>query len=489
MPKCDLILYNTLTRKREKFIPINKDWVGIYNCGPTLREFHTQIGNLRSYVFADLVKRYFLYLGFNVKHVIKITDVDDHSLKESKEKGLDLSEYTKQYFEDFNSQLKKMNIALPYMLPRVTENIDSILRVNKILLEKGLAYISNGSLYFSISKIKNYGVLLNKDKKKSLKKNAQLRLKDFVNDDKENNNDFCLWKAYRADEDGEIFWESEFGKGRPGWHVECTAISQKFLGDNFDIHIGGISHIFPHHTNEIAIAEAACGKKFVNYWLHHDYLIVDGEKMSKEKGTLYTLSSILEKGYNPLILRFVLLSTHYRQKLNFTWRSMDDAKRIILKIVLFLNSLDFVNNKVENDIDIEFIIEETRKNVEDSFNNDFNISNVIRSLMLLIKTVNNNFNNINSAQVEKIKNFIFKVDSIFGCFKPLYEDYKKKIIVLDPEGKIKDIYQKRLDSRRDKNYVLSDSYKKDIEDMGFIIKDSTQSSDFYYELRMFSDLM
>lgn len=483
-----LKVYNTLTRRIEEFKPIkDKSFIGIYNCGPTLHKFHTQIGNLRSYVFADFVKRYFLYKGYKVKHVIKITDIDDHILEESQKVGLNLGDYTKEYFEDYVSQINKMNILEPVLLPRVTDHISEIIDSIKKLSKKKLTYISNGSVYFRVNGISDYGKLVNLDKRKSLMKNAQMRVKDFVWADKENVNDFCLWKAYRP-EDEAVFWDSEFGKGRPGWHIECAVISQKYLGENFDIHIGGISHIFPHHTNEIAIAESISKKKFVNYWLHHDYLVVNEEKMSKEKGTFYTLKDIILKGYNPLVLRYVLIKTHYRQKLNFTFGAMDLAKELLLKIITFLNSLDFVKAEKDNDFDIDALIVETEKSFIDSLENDFNISEAMKSLIEFIKSINRNFNQLNLDQANKIKDFVFKIDAILGCIKPLYADYKAEMKIISEKNKLNALFEKRIFAKKEKNWELSDKLKKQIENCGLVVKDQDNSNQFHYELRNFKEL-
>jgi cysteinyl-tRNA synthetase len=482
---CNLAVYNTLSRKIEKFIPSNNNFIGIYNCGPTLHEFHTHIGNLRSYVFADFVKRYLKYLGFEVKHVIKITDVDDHILKECLESGGVLDSYTGKRLDDFSWQLKEINILNPVILPRVTNYIKEINEANEILAGKNLTYLSNGSLYFKVSQLEDYGVLVNRDKKESLKKNAQKRLKDFVLDDKDSEYDFCLWKAYRPDLDGNVFWESKYGKGRPGWHLECAVISQKNLGENFDIHVGGISHIFPHHTNEIAIAEAISGKKFVNYWLHHDYLVVNGEKMSKEGGTFYMLPDIVSRGYHPLILRYVLLKTHYRQKLNFTWSSMDEAKLLLVKIVTFLNSLDFVADIKNNNFDADAAINEAEIDFLAALDNDFNFSDAMKALIGFEKKINRDIDQLNLWQAKKIKDFILKIDEILGCVKPLYEKYRIELIAICEQKDIKSLYNERIAARREKDFTLADSTRKKIESVGLIVKDCQHSSLFILELKKF----
>lgn len=487
--KCNLFVHNTLSREIEKFVPLNANFIGIYNCGPTLHEFHTHIGNLRSYAFADFIKRYFKYCSFNVKHVIKITDVDDHLLAECLRLRCGIKEYANERIVDFKTQLKELNMLEPILLPRVTDYIREIIDVNELLTRKKLTYVSNGSLYFRVSEIKNYGILVNNDKRDSLRKNAQKRLKDFVFNDKDNEYDFCLWKAYKPDLDGEVFWESECGKGRPGWHSECAVIAQKNLGETFDIHIGGISHIFPHHTNEIAIAEAVSGKKFVNYWLHHDYLVVDGEKMSKEDGTFYMLSDVKARGYHPLVLRYVLLKTHYRQKLNFTWAAMDESALLLSKIVVFLNSLDFIVNNNPNELNIEIIIKEARLNFIGALENDFNFSDAMKALAFFMRAINKEITSLNRQQSERIKGFILEIDLILGCIKPLYEKYKHELKILCSKGNVGRLYSERLIARQKEDYVLADKLRKKIEDLGLIIKDYQGTALFIYELKKFNSLV
>lgn len=486
--ECNLFVYNTLSKKIEKFVPLIVNFVGIYNCGPTLHEFHTHIGNLRSYVFADFIKRYFKYYGFSVRHVIKITDVDDHILEECLKLECNINKYTDERIDDFKTQLKELNMLDPILLPRVTDYIKEIVDANKILTQKKLTYTSNGSLYFRVSGVKNYGILVNNDKRDSLMKNAQKRLKDFVFDDKDNECDFCLWKAYRPDLDGKVFWESECGKGRPGWHSECAIMSQKNLGETFDIHIGGISHIFPHHTNEIAIAEAVSGKKFVNYWLHHDYLIVDGEKMSKKDGTFYMLSDVITRGYHPLVLRYVLLKTHYRQKLNFTWVAMDESALLLSKIVVFLNSLDFIVNNNPNELNIEITIKEVRVNFIGALENDFNFSDAMKALAFFMRAINKEIASLNRQQSERIKEFMLEIDLILGCIKPLYEKYKHELKMICNKENVGRLYNERLIARQKKDYVLADKLRKKIENLGLIIKDYQGTTLFIYELKKFDSL-
>jgi cysteinyl-tRNA synthetase len=465
-----LKVFNTLTKEIEPFTSIAENIVTMYNCGPTLHSIHTQIGNLRSYTFSDLVKRYLIYLGYYVKHVIKITDVDDHTIAESQKQGIRLRDYTDPLYEDFIKQLQKLNIILPTVLPRVTDNIQDITEDIQKLTNKGYTYVSNGSTYFRVNKVENYGVLANLEKQKALLLNAQKRMEDFLSDEKENINDFCLWKNWTPDE-GNIFWNTDFGKGRPGWHVECSVMSRKYLGETVDIHIGGVSHIFPHHTNEIAISEAITKKPFVNYWLHHDYLIVDGESMSKFKGTFYVLSDILNRGYHPMILRYMLIKSHYRQKLDFTWNGMEQINATMLKIVNCMSILESIETSSSEIIDMHSQISTSKTAFQEGMNKDFNVSEALTALFEFISFINKNKEHITKNQAQLALKFIFDVDRVLGFITPYYTDYKKKLNAIINTYNLKELIEKRIVARKTKNYALSDELTKSLFDKGIKFTD------------------
>jgi len=289
--------YNTLTRKKEIFKPLKDKKVGIYTCGLTVYDF-AHIGNLRAYVFADILRKTLKANDFEIKEVMNITDVDDKTIKKSQEEKESLKEFTKKYEKAFIENFKEMNIEKSEVMPRATDNIKEMVSIIKELLKKRIAYKTNDGIYFSIKKFKDYGKLSGV-KIKKLKTGASKRVsKDEY--EKDSVNDFALWKFYDK-KDGNVFWETEIGKGRPGWHIECSAMSMKYLGKQFDIHIGGVDLIFPHHENEIAQSEASFGKKpWVKYWLHNEWILVDGKKMSKSKKNFYKLEDITNKGYSPL---------------------------------------------------------------------------------------------------------------------------------------------------------------------------------------------
>ncbi|MFQ6121067.1 MAG: cysteine--tRNA ligase, partial [Methanosarcinales archaeon] len=323
-----LKIYNTLSAQKEIFKPLKANYVGMYSCGPTVYDY-AHIGNLRAYTFADLLRRYLEYKGYKVKHVMNITDLDDKTINKAKKEGVSLKEYTERYAKLFFEDIELLNLKKAHVYPRVTEHIKEMVEMIKILIEKGYAYKKNGSIYYKISNFKEYGKLSKIDLSKVVI-GASVDADEY---EKEDVRDFALWKAKR---EGEPFWKTEIGEGRPGWHIECSAMSTKYLGPTLDIHTGGVDNIFPHHENTRAQSEAANGKPFVRYWMHCEHLLVNNKKMSKSIGNIYTLRDLLKKGYNAKALRMVFISTHYRSKLNFTEKSMQSAANTLKKLNLFV---------------------------------------------------------------------------------------------------------------------------------------------------------
>jgi len=303
-------VYNTLTRQKEEFKPLKGKQVGFYSCGPTVYNV-IHIGNLKSFLAEDVLKRYLTYKGFKVKHVRNITDVDDKTIRDSQKEGVSLKEFTDRYTKAFFEDLETVRILPADVYPKATEHIKQMVALVKKLLDKGIAYKGeDGSIYYDITKFPEYGKLAHIDFK-TLKTGARVKQDEY---EKGQAQDFALWKAWDK-EDGKVFWETEIGKGRPGWHIECSAMSMAYLGDSFDIHGGGEDLIFPHHENEIAQSEGATGKKFAKYWVHNAFLQVNGEKMSKSLGNFYTLRDL--KGYNPIAVRYLMISGNYRRTLIF----------------------------------------------------------------------------------------------------------------------------------------------------------------------------
>jgi len=477
-----LKLFNTLTRRIEEFKSIKKGKVGLYSCGPTVYNF-IHIGNYRAYIANDLLKRYLKYLGFKVKHVMNITDVDDKTIRDSQKAKKTLKEFTDFYLKFFLEDLEALNIEIPDLMPKATEHIEDMVNLIKKIEKKGYAYRVNNSVYFKISKFPNYGELAQLDKQ-SLKQNADKRLNIKDEYEKENVNDFVLWKAW-DETDGEVFWQTAIGKGRPGWHIECSAMSMKYLGEHFDIHSGGVDLIFPHHTNEIAQSEAAASKKFVNYWLHNAHLIVNGQKMSKSQGNFYTLKDLKEKKYKPLLLRIILLKTHYRQILNFTFEEFEESRAIALRLINFLINLDYVQNKKSNNLKIDHFIESYRKNFKKAMDNDLNISRAFSVVFDLVNEINKSIALLTVRQAKKIKNFIFEIDKVFGFIEKLYNEYKSLLEEKIEDKKIRQLLKEREKARERKDFRKADFLRQKIAAQGLLIEDLKEGfllkvKDLYY---------
>lgn len=318
-----LNIFNTLSRTKEEFKPINDNKVGLYTCGPTVYNY-PHIGNYRAYIFGDILKRYLIYRGYKVKHIMNITDVDDKTIRDSQAQGKKLSELTEFYTEEFYKDRDALNIIHAEKYTKATDFINEMVQIIETLIEKGFAYkTEDGSVYFDIHKDADYGKLSH-FKLSDLKENAKGRMaKDEY--DKDNAEDFALWKTW-DESDGAVFWETSLGKGRPGWHIECSAMSMHELGETFDLHTGGVDNIFPHHENEIAQSECATGKVFSKYFMHNEHLMVDGIKMAKSAGNFYTLRDLIEKGVEPLAFRLWIYTAHYRTKTNFTLDAVNGSQ-------------------------------------------------------------------------------------------------------------------------------------------------------------------
>ena len=453
-----LKLHNTLTRKKEIFKPLQNKIVKLYTCGPTVYDF-AHIGNFRAYICSDILKRYLKYKSFKVKHVMNITDVDDKTIKGANKEGISLKEFTRKYEKAFFEDIEKLNIDKADIFPRATEHIKEMAAIIKKLLKNGVAYKSeDGSIYYDISKFQGYGKLSH-TKIKELKEGARVKQDSY---EKEEAKDFALWKSYDK-EDGNVFWQTDIGKGRPGWHIECTAMSMKYLGEHFDIHAGGVDLIFPHHENEIAQSEASTKKKFVNYWFHNEHLLVDGHKMSKSLGNFYTLRDLLKKGYNPKAIRYLLLSANYRVQLNFTEEAVKAADNAVQRLQDFIIKLKEVKNKIDNK-NINKIIQKTKKEFEDSMDDDLNISIALAHIFEFVKKINTSMmkNKIGKNNAKKIIDFMHDVEKILGILE-------EKAEKLRPE--IKKLIDEREKARKEKNYEKADKIRQQLREKGIILED------------------
>lgn len=443
-----LKIYNTLTRKKEKFVPVKAGQVGMYVCGPTIYDF-VHIGNLRAYVFADILKRTLKANDLKVKEVMNLTDVDDKTIRDSQKAKVKLKDFTKKFEKGFLEDIKAMNIETPEVLPKATEHIKEMIELVKILLKKGIAYKTDDGIYFSIKKFKNYGKLSG-IKKEDLKVGASERvLKDEY--DKEHVNDFVLWKFW-DETDGDVFWKTQLRRGRPGWHIECSAMSTKYLGKQFDIHTGGVDLIFPHHENEIAQSEGAFGKSpWVKYWMHNGWVMVDGKKMSKSLNNFYNLKDIVAKNYSPMDLRYFYLSAHYRKPLNFTFKNLDASKNALKKLRNVVASLKSEGKVKKTNI------EGAWKQFLEILNDDLNTSKALSFMWEIVRESKLN----DSEKYELIKKF----DDIFGL--KLGEEENVEVPV-----KVMKLVGIREKAREEKDWKASDDLREEIKKLGWYVEDS-----------------
>ena len=452
-----LKFYNTLTRKKQVFKPLKKLDVGIYSCGPTVY-WYQHIGNFRSYIFSDILKRVLKYNDYNVKHVMNITDVghltsdadegedkiEKAALKEGK-KAEDIADY---YFKIFKQDLKKLNIIEPDIWCKATEHIKEQIELIKILEAKGYTYKTSDGIYFDTEKFKDYGKLA-KLKKKGLKAGKRVCFGD-----KKNKTDFALWKFSSEPGKRQQEWNSPWGIGFPGWHIECSAMSSKYLGERFDIHTGGEDHIPVHHTNEIAQSEAAFNKKpWVKFWMHGAFLIFKGEKMSKSSGKIATISDLQEQGYSPLDYRYFVLTAHYRKQLNFTKENLDNAKNSRERLKRIISSLkgddETSKNKDDNEINEKYL-----KDFENAIEDDLDMPEALKILWRLVR----------DEKARGKLNTIADMDQIFGLDLLLQE----KIII---SKEVKQLINERDKARKDKDWNRADALRDEIRKLGYKIDD------------------
>ena len=441
----ELKLFNTLTRKKEVFKPLVDKQVGFYSCGPTVYNY-AHIGNHRTNIFNDILKRILAYNGYKVTHVMNITDVDDKTIKGSKKEGITLKELTRKYEDIFFQDLSELNIIKPTKILRATESIKEMVALIKNLLEKGYAYKTSDGIYFSISKSKGYGKLAQLEKTKKSKSRI---LSDEY--DKSNPQDFALWKFW-TEEDGPVFWETEIGKGRPGWHIECSAMSMKVLGPQLDIHTGAIDLIFPHHTNEIAQSEAATGKKFVKYWLHPGFLTLAESKMSKSLGNIWTLKEVKEKGFEPIHYRYLCLQVHYRKPLSFSLDNLDAAKNAYEKIKRKIIELKNQEHKAQDST------KEYEAKFEKAINDDLNVPQALQVFLSALDDFN--------FEPKKKIILLEKFDEVLGLgIKEMKEEK------LDIPEEVMKLVESRERLRKAKLWAESDIIRQRILERGYKIED------------------
>ncbi len=447
--------FNTLTREKEEFRPIDDMKVGLYTCGPTVYDY-PHIGNLRTFLFEDILRRTLEYHGFHVRQIMNLTDVDDKTIRGSQAQGISLAEYTAKYIEAFFNDLDLLDIERAENYPAATAHVPEMVLMIQTLLEKGIAYRSeDGSIYFDISKFPGYGKLSH-FKVEELKAGARVKSDEY---EKAQVSDFALWKAW-DEADGDVFWITELGKGRPGWHIECSAMSMEYLGQTFDIHTGGVDNIFPHHENEIAQSEATTGKKFVDYWVHAEHLLVDGRKMSKSLGNFYTLRDVEARGYDPLVFRYLVLGAHYRAKLNFTWKAMDAARTTLENLYEFMGRLDR-----ENPTGLDDAVARARQAFEEAIDDDLNTPVALAAVFGLIKEVN-----IHGKGGKEVWDAMLDFDRVLGL--KLAE--KAKSVGKEIPQEILDLLDQRQQARKARDFAASDRIRDELAAQGWVIEDTPQ---------------
>ena len=460
-------LYNTLTRKIEKFVPNNENVVKMYTCGPTVYNF-AHIGNLRTYITEDILEKSLKYIGYKVDRVMNITDVghlssdsdsgEDKMLKGAKREKKTVLEIAEMYTKSFMNDAIKLNIKWPDTVSKATDNIDEYIKIITKLLEDEYAYISGGNVYFDTSKLSDYYQLTNHKIDEMV-----VGVRDGVEEDsnKRNQADFVLWFTKSKFDNQELKWDSPWGVGYPGWHIECSGISIKYLGEYLDIHCGGIDNIFPHHTNEIAQSEAYLGHKWCNFWIHGEYLNDKTGKMSKSKGDFLTVSVLEEKGYNPLAYRYLCLNSHYRNTLMFDFDILDGASREYLKLKNKTLSL-----KLDGDLN-NAIFDLYNNRFKDSLSNDLNTSMCITLLYEILK--DNNVNN--TTKIELIASFdkVLSLDLLKDDFKVIDEDLKLYI---------NEMILKRNEYKKKKEFEMADKIRDELKSKGIIIKDTREGTVF-----------
>ena len=445
-------VFNSLTRRVEPLEPLAENTIRLYTCGPTVYNF-AHIGNFRAYTFEDILRRVVQFNGMKIKQVMNLTDVDDKTIRGANAAGVALTDYTKTYKDAFFADLKKLNVQPAEVYPAATDHIPEMIALVEKLVEKGVAYKSDdGSVYFAVTKFPGYGKLAHIDFDHQ-RTGARCAADEY---DKENVGDFALWKAWE-ESDGPVGWDSPWGRGRPGWHIECSAMSMKYLGETFDLHTGGIDNLFPHHENEIAQAEAATGKPFVNTWMHCAHLRVNGEKMSKSLGNFFTLRDLLDKGWKGREIRYVLVNAHYRQGLNFAFSALEDARRALERIDRCVDALA----ARANDEPAPAFAQEALDAFTAAVNDDLNTPKAFAALFDLVRQVN-----ASGTCSKAVLDVFRKMDSVLGVV------FFGKAEKTEVPAEVQALLDARAAARAAKNWAESDRLRDEIAAAGWLVKDS-----------------
>ncbi|MGB9840617.1 cysteine--tRNA ligase [Thermovenabulum sp.] len=455
-------IYNTLTKQKEEFKPLKDNRVTIYTCGPTVYDFF-HVGNARVFITFDVVRSYLKYRGYDVIFVQNFTDIDDKMIKRAKEEGITVKELAERFIKEYFTDADALRVKRADVHPRATEHIKEIIELIEKLIEKGYAYVVDKDVYFAARNFKDYGKLSGQNLEE-LEAGARVE----PGEKKKDPIDFALWKAKK---EGEPCWESPWGEGRPGWHIECSCMSMKYLGETIDIHGGGSDLIFPHHENEIAQSEAATGKPFARYFMHVGYLNVNNEKMSKSLGNFFTVREIL-KEYNPEVLRLFMLSTHYRSPINFSRELMDQARSALERLYNALYALKHLQEVTEerelNEEEREFLdrLRSLKQKFIDSMDDDFNTAEALGAIYEIVREANTNLKETSSKSlVTYTKELILELGGILG----LFGDFGKEELV---DEEILKLIEERQKARKEKNYALADKIRDELKEKGVILEDT-----------------
>jgi cysteinyl-tRNA synthetase len=462
-----LRLKNTLTRTQEEFRPIEDNRVRMYVCGPTVYDYG-HIGNFRTFVAADVLRRYLKYLGYDVFHVMNITDVEDKIIRRMLEQQTALKEYTEFYINAFLEDCKTLNIEPPEVMPRATDHLPEMIDIMNRLVGAGHTYQSDGSLYFRISSMEGYGKLSGLKVEGNLA-GARVDVDEY---DKDDARDFVLWKAKK--QEGEPSWPSPFGEGRPGWHLECSAMSMKYLGESFDIHCGGVDLIFPHHENEIAQSEGATGKSFVRLWMHSEFLLVEGERMSKSKGNYYTVRDLVAKGFSPMAMRYLLMSVPYRTPLNLTFEGLRAAEKALEGLRNFYRRVGEYPAKPGSHSQVQERVQRAREAFEAGMNDDLNTSNALAAVHELRRDINIAIDagEFGADDRTSVLEFMNKADSVLGVIAAADASTVDPGLAAEVEGKI----EQRNTARRNRDFALADRIRDELAERGILLEDTPQGT-------------
>jgi cysteinyl-tRNA synthetase len=453
-----LRLYNTLTRLKEEFQPIHPGEVRLYTCGPTVYD-HAHIGNFRAFVFEDILRRYLLYKGYRVTQVMNLTDVDDKTIRGARQAKTSLTDYVKFYAQAFFEDLHTLNIQPAEHYPAATEHIPDMVALINRLLERGIAYQAGGSVYFKVDAFPGYGKLSHLEDRQ-LQAGASGRV-DADEYEKEDVRDFALWKGW-TEADGDVYWETELGKGRPGWHIECSAMAMKYLGNPIDIHAGGIDLVFPHHENEIAQSEAATGQPFVQRWLHCQHLLVNNQKMSKSLGNFYTLRDLLGQGQKAMAIRYSLLSTHYRQAQNFTLEGLAAAEAAVQRLQDFMANLQTAEGA---GTPVDGLISNATRQFEEGMDDDLNISLGLAAIFEFVRDVNRLLadGRLSRENAQAVMAAMRQFDRVLG----LLDEVDAPV-----DAAVERLLQEREQARKRRDFATADRLRAQIEDLGYVVEDT-----------------